>query len=220
MSRIEDAIREALNRGRESTGVKKQISVVLDERLIYKADLIVDQFKSITNGQLVTSRNQLIETALEEYIRDAESVLLQDYFINLEEFNTQNQDEAHDQVDGAHGSQDFDLLCCPARNEGFEDVFLGKHQWYSVRIAEWRRPYVKYIACYRGAPYSGITHYAKVKIIKEILGTSKCIVYFDGPPIPLPRTVGLGSSDVMEVRKIRYSSLNLLLNATEVSDLW
>lgn len=112
------------------------------------------------------------------------------------------------------------LAIFPARNDGFEQVFLKKQQWYSVRIAEWRIPTIEYVACYRGAPYSGITHYAKVKKIERFQHTDKFVIFFDGPANELDHKVGLGGSDVMEVRKTRYSSLELLLKAYEVSDLW
>lgn len=68
----------------------------------------------------------------------------------------------------------------------------------------------------RGAPYSAITHYAKVKEIKPY-GGGKYIIYFDGEAIPLGNSVVLGKSNVMNIRKTRYTSLEKLKNATEVS---
>lgn len=213
---LQESIRRKLSAGKEE-GANKQISLTLNEHTLQKADAIVEQFKILTdgNGDLPSSRNQLIEDAIEEYVNAASDVLLKDYMINIEE--TMDKD-AYDNEDSAV-STDWDLFFCPARNEGFEEVFLGKNQWYSVRIASWRIPQIKYIACYRGAPYSAITHYAKVKEIK-LYDDGKYIIYFDGEAIPLENHVILGNSNVMTVRKTRYTSLEKLRSATEVSELW
>ncbi|WP_105618652.1 hypothetical protein [Vallitalea okinawensis] len=221
---LQDRIRRTINKSKEE-GTKKQISLVLDERTLQMTDVIVEQFKVLTGGKIATSRNQLIEDAIEEYIKAASEVLLQDHYINIDELiDSKSKDEDksdnEQQLGRQEGEEEKNLAIFPARNEGFERVFLGKKQWYSVRIAEKRIPYIEYVACYRGAPYSGITHYAKVKSIKPIHGTNKYIIHFDGEPIELSNLVSLGSSDVMEVRKLRYSNLELLKKANEVSDLW
>ncbi|KRF04506.1 hypothetical protein ASG89_21925 [Paenibacillus sp. Soil766] len=220
---LQETIRKALNVSKEE-GAKRQISLMIDERVLQMTDVVVEQFKGLTGGKLVTSRNQLIETAVEEYVKAAAEVLLQDHFINIEELldskDKNGEDELEEQRLGEEAKGTRDLAIFPARNEGFEQVFLKKQQWYSVRIAEWRIPTIKYIACYRGAPYSGITHYAEVQEIKHFQNTNKYIIYFKGPAIELEQKVGLGSSDVMEVRKARYSSLDALLKASEVSELW
>lgn len=220
---LQDLIRKALNESKEE-GSKKQISLMLDGRMLQMIDVIVDQFKNLTDGKISTSRNQFIEEAISEYIKAAADVLLQDHYINIDELiDLKDKDENVEQpLEGAlpEEHEERNLAIFPARNEGFERVFLGKQQWYSVRIAEWRIPYIKYVACYRGAPYSGITHYAKVKEIKPIQGSKKYIIYFDGEAKKLENKVRLGDSDVMEVRKLRYSNLELLKNADEISDLW
>lgn len=213
---LQDSIRKKLNAGKEE-GANKQISLTLNEHTLHKADAIVEQFKILTggNGDLPSSRNQLIEDAIEEYVNAAADVLLKDHLVNIEE--TMNNDDAD--VETTSINTDWDLFFCPARNQGFEEVFLGKNQWYSVRIASWRIPKIKYIACYRGAPYSAITHYAKVKEIKPY-EDGKYIIYFDGEAIPLENPVILGKSNVMNVRKTRYTSLEKLKTANEVSEIW
>ena len=154
-----------------------------------------------------------LDKMVEEYINAAADVLLNDHLVNIEEII--NHDDSEDD-EATAVSTEWDLFFCPAKNQGFEEVFLGKNQWYSVRIASWRIPQIKYISCYRGAPYSAITHYAKVKEIKPY-GDGKYIIYFDGEAIPLENSVVLGKSNVMNIRKIRYTSLEKLKNATEVS---
>jgi len=214
---LQESIRKKLSAGKEE-GANKQISLTINERVLQKADTIVEQFKSLTdgNGDLPSSRNQLIEDAIEEYVNAAADVLLNDYLVNIEEIV--NQDDS-DSDEATPVSVEWDLFFCPAKNEGFEEVFLGKRQWYSVRLASWRIPRIKYIACYRGAPYSAITHYAKVKEIKPY-EDGKYIIHFEGEAIPLENPIALGKSNVMEVRRTRYTSLEKLKNATEISEIW
>ena len=223
---LQDQIRKTLNKSKEE-GLKKQISLMLDERMLQMTDVIVEQFKNLTGGNLSMSRNQLIEDAIEEYVKEAAEVLLHDHFINIEElidFKIKDEDEVEDEqikkVTNTTEVEKQNLAIFPARNEGFERVFLGKDQWYSVRIAKWRIPYIEYIACYRGAPYSGITHFAKVKDIKPFPGSKKYIIYFDGSAQELDNKVSIGSSEINDVRKLRYTSYDLLIAANEVSDLW
>ncbi|SEB02247.1 hypothetical protein [Paenibacillus sp. 276b] len=221
---LQETIRKALNMSKEE-GAKRQISLMIDERTLQMTDIIVEQFKGLTGGKMATSRNQLIETAIDEYVKAAAEVLLQDHLINIEELidTKEKDDEAEFEKQSSERivTGEKNLAIFTARNEGFEQVFLKKQQWYSVRIAEWRIPTLEYVACYRGAPYSGITHYAKVKDIKPYPNTNKYIIFFDGPPVELEKKIGLGSTPVIEVRgKVRYSSFDLLLKANEISDLW
>jgi len=219
---LQETIRKALNMSKEE-GAKRQISLMMDERTLQMTDIIVDQFKGLTGGKLATSRNQLIETAVEEYIKAAAEVLLQDHLINIEELieaKEENGGENLYTIAEDAGAETQNLAIFPARNEGFEQVFLEKQQWYSVRIAEWRIPTIRYVACYRCAPYSGITHYAEVERIEPFQNGKKYIIYFAGPAIELEKKIGLGRTPAVEMRSLRYSSLNALLNAGEVADLW
>ena len=205
VSSLQDNIRKKLNLGKEE-GSTKQISLTLNEQTLNKVDAIVEQFKKLTGGKgdIPSSRNQLIEDAIEEYISAAADVLLNDYLVNIEE--AMSVEEIDDEE------------LCSASNAGFEEVFLGKNQWYSDRIADWRIPHIKYIACYRGAPYSAVTHYAKVKDIQPYID-GRYIIRFDGQAIPIERSVKLGKSSMNDIRKIGYTSLDKLRQAQEVSDL-
>ena len=215
---LQESIRKKLSAGKEE-GANKQISLMVNERVLQKADAVVEQFKILTdgNGELPSSRNQLIEEAIEEYVNAAADVLLKDHLVNIEEII--NYDDDANDIEEKSIDNEWDLFFCPAKNKGFEEVFLGKNQWYSVRIAAWRIPQIKYIACYRGAPYSAITHYAVVKKVK-LYEDGKYIIYFEDEAIPLEKPVILGKSNIMEVRKTRYTSLEKLKSATEVSEVW
>jgi hypothetical protein len=79
-----------------------------------------------------------------------------------------------------------DTIIVPAREEGFQDVFLGQDQWYAIRIGAGMKDRIKYIAAYRVAPISAVTHIAEVAEIKPYKDTGKYLVVFKGPAQEIP----------------------------------
>ena len=106
------------------------------------------------------------------------------------------------------------MLVVPARQEGFERVFLGENRWYAIRIMENRIPQIKWIAIYQVAPVSAITHVAKVKDIKQYEDTNKYVVIFDGlakeiKPVPLGNPRKSPQCPVYALRERLDSAKNL-----------
>ena len=86
-----------------------------------------------------------------------------------------------------------DTIIVPARQEGFDRVFIGENCWYSIRIKESKIPDLKFIAGYQVAPIGAITHVAQIKeIVPSHEDEGKFKVIFEGSakkiePIPLGR---------------------------------
>jgi hypothetical protein len=57
---------------------------------------------------------------------------------------------------------EVDTIVVPARDEGFNDVFVTENRWYAIRIHPSMIPKIKYIAAYRVRPVSAITRVAPV----------------------------------------------------------
>ena len=76
---------------------------------------------------------------------------------------------------------ELDTVVVPAREDGFIETFLGENRWYAIRIHSSMIPKIKYIAAYRVAPVSAITHIAQVASIEQWKDTSKYLVSFAMP---------------------------------------
>jgi hypothetical protein len=64
----------------------------------------------------------------------------------------------------------IDTLIVPTgkSGEGFEEVFLNEHCWYYLRISPNKAKNFKFIAAYRPAPISAVTHIAEIAEFVEV----------------------------------------------------
>ena len=101
---------------------------------------------------------------------------------------------------------EIDTIEVPAREDGFQATFLGEsNPWYAIRIHGTMQPQIKYIAAYRVAPISAITHIAPVRSIEPWKDTDKFVVNFSEPPKeigPIPLVKG---GRVKSPYSIRYT---------------
>jgi len=115
---------------------------------------------------------------------------------------------------------EVDTVVVPAREDGFQEVFLGENNWRAIRLHGTMRPQIKYIAAYQVAPVSAITHIAPVRSIEPWKDTGKFVVYFSEPakqvgPIPLVK-----GGRVRPLQNIRYTTREKLMVAKSLDDLW
>lgn len=116
--------------------------------------------------------------------------------------------------------EEIDTVVVPAREDGFQETFLGENRWYQVRIHGAVRPQIKYIAIYRIAPTSAITHIAPVKSIEPWKDTGKVVLYFSEPastigPIPL-----LKGGHIRQLQSLRYTTRDRLLKAKNLDEVF
>lgn len=113
----------------------------------------------------------------------------------------------------------IDTVVVPAREEGFQAVFLNENRWYSVRIHGTMRPQIKYIAAYRVQPISAITHIAPVRSI-ETWKDGKSVLNFSEQakeigPIPLVQ-----KGRVKALQNLRYTTRATLEQSKTLDDVW
>lgn len=182
---------------------RKNITFNISEELLERLDNVANVFNE-KDG--TTTRNAVIEEAVLGYIEEAE-----DYF------ERQNvHDDASNEL--STDTEDFDTAVFPAVNDNFSKVFIGQHEWYYVRIAEWRISKLKYIALYRGTPVSAITHYAEIESIGQPNSDNKRIIKIK-TPIQLTHPIELGDCHINNVRKLFYTTVQQLQQANTVKDL-
>lgn len=71
-----------------------------------------------------------------------------------------------------------DTIIVPAREDGFNEVFLNENCWYEIKIGAAMKERIKFIAAYQTSPISAVTHIAEIKDIKPYRDSGKYIIYF------------------------------------------
>lgn len=113
---------------------------------------------------------------------------------------------------------DIDTIVIPARKDGFEETFLGENCWYKIRIHPSMIPKIKYIAAYRVAPISAITHVAQVKSIEQYKDSNKYILNFveSAKKIGPIKLVPKGTTKALQ--NSRYTSIERLKKAKTLDE--
>jgi len=115
---------------------------------------------------------------------------------------------------------ELDTIVVPAREQGFQETFLGENRWYAIRIHSSMIPQIKHIAAYRVAPVSAITHVAPVAKIDLWKDTAKYCLEFAEPA----RGIGPIKLDQPARGKVpqapRYTSMKRLTEAKSLGDVF
>lgn len=147
-------------------------------------------------------------------------------FYHFEPFLADLAEEVGTASDGVSPSaqavdaSELDTVVVPAREDGFQETFLGENRWYAIRIHGTMRPQIKHIAAYRIHPTSAITHIAPVASIEAWKDTAKFVVNFSAPakeigPIPLVK-----GGRCKALQNLRYTNREKLMSAKSLEDLW
>lgn len=133
------------------------------------------------------------------------------------------QEEIRDITEGKDKEtkvQELDTIVVPANEEGFNEVFLGKNQWYAIRVSSSMIDRIKYIAGYQTTPISAITHYAEVSKIEKYKDTSRYIVYFKEAAKKIgPLKLTTGKSGIAP-QAPRYTTYEKLIKAKKLEDIF
>jgi len=117
-------------------------------------------------------------------------------------------------------TSDLDTVVVPAREDGFKETFLGENRWYSIRIHANIRPQLRYIAAYRVAPESAITHLAPIKSIEPWQDSGKYVVNFAEPALEIGRISLVKKGRVKPLYNLRDTTRQRLLSAKTLDEVW
>lgn len=113
---------------------------------------------------------------------------------------------------------EIDTIVVPAQEEGFNNVFIKENCWYAIRIHSSMIPKIKYIAAYRVAPESAITHIAEVKSIEQWQEGSKYVLKFTSPAKAIKPIKLVPKSIVKAPQSSRYTSYEKLQKAKTLDE--
>lgn len=111
----------------------------------------------------------------------------------------------------------LDTIVVPALKDGSEKVFLGQDR-YKVRIHPAMIPQLRYVAVYRTAPVSAITHYAPIRSIEPWENSGKMVINFAEPARELGPLKLTRSGRVKHLQGLRYTTFKKLKNATSLDE--
>ena len=196
------------------------------EYLVYEAPfaalVVIDELPDMLETVLAQRFSFGVEVLqLAKYVNDEG-----EHFYHFEPFLADLREEATEAGEAADAgasrldATEVDTVVVPAREDGFQETFLGENRWYAIRIHGTMRPQIKYIAVYRVQPVSAITHIAPVRSIEPWKETDKFVVNFSEPAKEIGPIQLVKAGRVKALQNLRYSTRDKLIAAKTLEDLW
>lgn len=114
----------------------------------------------------------------------------------------------------------IDTIVVPAREKGFQEVFMDENRWYEINIGSLMREAIKYIAVYRVAPISAITHIAEIKSFEPWGDRGKWVVNFSSGASEIKSIPLKKEGKIKAPQSHRYAVKSKLLAADSLDDIW
>ncbi len=196
---------------------------VLLERMIYGEDrfnalVVIDELSEELEKVLISRFQFPVEILTLERYRDKNGKPL----YRFEPFLSDVTPAGTDGIPGLApiDPTEVDTIVVPAREDGFQETFLAENRWYQIRIHSSMLPKIKFIAAYRAAPVSAITHVAPVASIEQWKDTSKYVVNFTQPATEIEpiRLVHKGRGKAPQAS--RYTTKERLDKATDLDEVF
>ncbi len=196
------------------------------ERMLYADDafnalLIIDELEEELESIVRSSLRFPVETLEVQRFRSATGEVVYQFEPFLYDLSTQNATAAGETGNTpAIDPAEIDTVVVSAREDGFNETFLGENRWYAIRIHSSMIPKIRYLATYQIAPVSAITHLAEVASIEPWKDSGKYVLNFKEPArriSPLPLVSG---GKVSAQQAPRYTSSLRLQKAKTLDDVF
>jgi hypothetical protein len=196
---------------------------VLLERLIYGKDrfnalVIIDELAEELEKVLISRFQFPVEILTIERYRSEKGDCLYRFEPFLCDIDNPIQESSNNTVLPTIDPSDIDTIVVPARDDGFKEVFLKEDRWYAIRIHSSMIPKIKYIAAYRVAPESAITHIASVSSIEQWKDSNKYVVNFESSAEKIKPVRLVEKSKVKAPQGPRYTSKNRIVSAKTLNE--
>jgi len=191
---------------------------VLLERMIYGEDsfnalVIIDELSDDLEKVLISRFRFPVEVLTLQRFKDISGSYLYKFDPFLQEI-----DPEPDEPNPIDPSE-IDTIVVPARDEGFNETFLGENRWYQIRISSSMIPKLKYIAVYRVGPTSAITHIPCIKSVEQWRDTNKYVVNFTEAATEIAPSIKLGQRSHAP-QSSRYTSKARIDSASSMDDVF
>jgi hypothetical protein len=140
------------------------------------------------------------------------------FLADLDTLDVETSDDAPSQERRPRDPSGLDTVVVPAREDGFKEVFLGQDRWYKVRIHPSMISQLKYVAVYRTAPVSAITHYAPLRSIEPWENSGKMVLNFAEPAREMAPLKLTKNGRVRHLQGLRYTNFEKLKSATSLDE--
>ncbi len=196
---------------------------VLLERMIYGEDrfnalVVIDELSDELEKVLISRFQFPVEILTLERYRDKHGKRLYRFEPFLSDVTTPVKDDKPGVL--PIDPSELDTIVVPARDDGFQETFLDENRWYAIRVHSSMLPKIKFIAAYRVAPESAITHVAPVASIEQWKDTSKYVVNFTQPAVPIKPVPLVHKGQAKAPQAPRYTSKTRLDKAKNLDDIF
>ncbi len=192
------------------------------ENVDYLLESIVQKEDSFNALLIIDEVSEELETVLIKRFRFPVEV------VTLRRFKNQNNEilyefepfliEVTEDTDKLDISE-IDTVVVPAREDGFNEEFIGNHRWYAIRLNSSMIPKIKYIATYQISPISAITYLGEVQSIEQWKDSNKYVVNLKHAPAKI-KPVKLGKDKGKAPQSLRYSSRNRILSSSTLDEVF
>ncbi len=112
------------------------------------------------------------------------------------------------------------IVCASSDKDSFERVFLNECHWHKIRIGEYMKEQLKYLAMYESAPISQIRYVGEIKEIKPFENSEYSEIFLTGKPIKIEPISLPENNHSIAPQSHKYTSKSRIDKAKTLEDIF